>query len=464
MGRTLYLECSAGISGDMTVAALLDLGADREAVRRALDSLNDGSFRIETHRVMKAGIDCESFDVITDAAHETHDHDMAYLYGHLHGGDTDVHDHDHGHPHDHDHDHSHEHPHDHDHDHGHEHPHDHDHDHGHEHTHEHGHVHEHRTFAEIRGMLGRADMTEGARDLAVRIFSILAAAEAKAHAVPEDQVHFHEVGAIDSIADIAAAAVCIDSLDLDEVIVPRFCEGRGTVRCAHGILPVPVPATANICAQAGIPLHIMDEQGEFVTPTGAAIAAAVMTGTTLPENYVVRAIGLGAGKREYRHASILRAYLIETSGGQETGSDRICKLETNIDDCTGEQLSFTLDMLMDAGARDAFFLPAFMKKGRPAYQLNVICGEQDVPRMERIIFENTTTIGIRRVMMDRTVLARRVLTVRTPYGPADVKACRIGDKERFYPEYRSVASICASAGISYADAVKAVLEAAENAE
>ena len=299
----LYLECNAGISGDMLVAALLDLGADKEALEKALASVPAQGFSYNISRVSKAGVDCCDFDVILDAEHENHDHDMAFLHG---TGEAVLHSHEHEHEHHHDHEeHEHEHHHDHE-------EHEHEHHHEHVHTpHEHHHHHEHRGLKEVIEIINATQMSEKARALALKIFDVIAEAEGKAHAVSKENVHFHEVGAIDSIVDIVAIAVCFDSLGVDEVIVPELCEGQGTVRCQHGVLPVPVPATANIMQKYGFNVRLLPVQGEFVTPTGAAAAAALMTSDELPEQFKIKAIGLGAGKRQYERPSILRAMLIE---------------------------------------------------------------------------------------------------------------------------------------------------------
>lgn len=300
--KKLYLECNAGISGDMLVAALLDLGADRAKLDEALQSIPAKGFTYNISRVSKAGVDCCDFDVVLDAEHENHDHDMSFLHGETVAA----------HVHSHEHEHCHEHHHDHEHEHEHEHEHDHEHHHEHVHTqHEHHHHHEHRGLKEVIEIINGTQMSEQARALALKIFDIIAEAEGKAHAVAKEDVHFHEVGAIDSIVDIVAIAVCFDSLDVDEVIVPELCEGRGTVRCQHGVLPVPVPATANIMQSFGLNVRLLPVQGEFVTPTGAAAAAALMTTDELPEQFKISAIGLGAGKRQYERPSILRALLIE---------------------------------------------------------------------------------------------------------------------------------------------------------
>ena len=294
--KKLYLECNAGISGDMLVAALLDLGADRAKLDEALQSIPAKGFTYNISRVSKAGVDCCDFDVVLDAEHENHDHDMSFLHGEA--GAAQVHSHEHEHEHHHEHEHCHEHEHHHEHDHVHT-------------PHEHHHHHEHRGLKEVIEIINGTQMSEQARALALRIFDIIAEAEGKAHAVAKEDVHFHEVGAIDSIVDIVAIAVCFDSLGVDEVIVPELCEGRGTVRCQHGVLPVPVPATANIMQSFGLNVRLLPVQGEFVTPTGAAAAAALMTTDELPEQFKICAIGLGAGKRQYERPSILRALLIE---------------------------------------------------------------------------------------------------------------------------------------------------------
>lgn len=291
--KILYLECSSGISGDMTAAALLDAGADEAAVRRALESLPVDGFEVRITRVVKSGLDVCDFDVVLDAAHENHDHDMAYLHGHEHGEAS---------AHDHDHDHEHEHAH------GEAHVHDHD------HTHDGGHRHEHHGMAEIGAIIDAADMTDRAKEIARAVFAVIAEAEARAHGVPVDRVHFHEVGAVDSIADIVAIAAALDSLDVDDVVVSDLVEGTGTVRCQHGIIPVPVPAVVNIAAAHGLPLRITDVRGELVTPTGAAVAAAVRTRDALPERFTIERVGMGAGKRAYETPGILRAMILRAEG------------------------------------------------------------------------------------------------------------------------------------------------------
>lgn len=278
MTQLLYLECTAGISGDMAAAALLDLGASEEAVRQALDSLDVEGFTVEVSRVKKSGLDVCDFNVVLDAAHENHDHDMAYLHGH---GEGEGHGHAHGH----------------------------DHVHGHDHGHAHG--HHHRGPRDIEALIEGAAMTEGAKARARRIFALVAEAEARAHGVPLGEVHFHEVGAVDSIADIVAIAVAVDDLAPDGVVVGDLPCGHGTVRCQHGLIPVPAPATAFIAEACGLALTPVDVEGELVTPTGAAVAGALRTQAALPERFAIRRIGMGAGKRAYDTPGILRAMIVE---------------------------------------------------------------------------------------------------------------------------------------------------------
>ena len=301
---------------------------------------------------------------------------------------------------------------------------------------------------EIREILLSSSMTDRAKEIALSVFEILAAAEAKAHGVPVDQVHFHEVGAVDSIVDVAAAAVCLDNLDVTEVIVPKLCEGAGTVRCQHGILPVPVPAVANIVKQNHLNLQITNVEGELVTPTGAAIAAAVRTSDVLPDRFTIEKTGLGAGKRQYACPGFLRAMIIRPEDNSE--KDRIYRLETDIDDCTGETLGLTMDKLFAAGAREVHYTPVYMKKNRPAYELIVICTEEKIRKMEEVIFRETTTIGVRRIPMERTVLKRRQQNIKTSFGEAEAKICTLPDgREVCYPEYESVQSLAAEAGLGF---------------
>ena len=446
MDKKLYLDCGSGISGDMFVAAMIDLGADPDALEKALDSLSADGFFVEIGRVKKSGIDCCDFRVRLDDDCENHDHDMDYLYGNLTpaaGSGCSCHEEPDREEH---HCHCHEEGHD-----------------GEAHhccRQEKDHHHTHRGLAEILPMIDACDMTETAKELARKIFRIIGEAEAKAHGLPLDEVHFHEVGALDSIVDVVAAAVTFDSLHIKEVIDPKLTEGTGTVRCRHGVMPVPVPATVNIVSAYKIPMELTGAKGEYVTPTGAAIAAAISTSHQLPPSFVIKKAGLGAGKRAYTDRSgILRAFLIQ--GEENEGRDKVVKLETDIDDCSGEVLGYVMKKLFKAGAKDVHYAPVFMKKNRPAWELTVICGEDKAEELEQIIFTETTTIGIREYPLMRSILNREEKEVETVYGKAAVKQVTFGDMTRAYPEYDTVKKLAKKNKVPFMDVFDAVKEAAK---
>lgn len=304
--KSLYFECFSGISGDMTAAALLDLGVDEGKLLSALDSLPLSGYRVKITDVKKSEVHAKDFDVILEE--ENHDHDMNYLYGHLKDDaatEESVHTHMQGHP-----EHGMHHEDMHGHEHGHEH--EHTHDHGHDHEHGHPHHHMHRGMKEIREIIAGSALTEGAKEIMTRIFNKVAEAEATVHETTVEEVHFHEVGAVDSIVDVAAIAVCLDELGIEEIIPSVIYEGQGTVRCQHGILPVPVPAVTEILRRSGLKMHVMPVNGEFITPTGAAVLAAMSTKRELPESYEIKRIGVGAGKRVYEGSGVLRVMLIES--------------------------------------------------------------------------------------------------------------------------------------------------------
>lgn len=395
--KTLYLECAAGISGDMTVAALLDLGVDQDALMECLNSIPIDGYKVEISRVKKAGIDCMDFSVILDE--DNHDHDMEYLHGdgkHEHG----------------------------------------EHDH-----HEHG---EHRHLEDIMNIVDLTKMSDNANYIASRIFEIIADAEAKAHGTYREAVHFHEVGAVDSIVDIIAVAFCIDYLDVGDVIVRSLTEGTGTVRCAHGVLPVPVPAVENIVNRYDIKLKITDYEGEFVTPTGAAIVAAISNRDVLPQEMKIVKTGYGAGKRDYELPSILRAMIVEDE-------EVAYMLEATVDDCSSEALAYCVERLMEAGAKDAHFYQLFMKKGRPGWMLRVVCEEDDTEKLSDIIFKETTTIGIKTIRVNRRILPREIIEVETEFGKARVKVCELDGGKVYYPEYEDVSKLARENDISYLD-------------
>ena len=398
--KLLYLEGASGISGDMTVAALLDLGASREKLDAVLRSMNLEGFEYRVSRKSSYGIAGTDFDVIL------HDH------------------------------------------------------HHHEHEHGHEHHHEHRNLDDVCAVIDRGTMTDGARELAKKIFRIVAEAESKAHGVPVSEVHFHEVGAVDSIVDIVSAAVLIDDLGIRECVVTGLAEGRGFVHCQHGDLPVPVPAVLNIAQAHGIALRTATANGEMVTPTGIAIAAAIRTRDRLPAEYKIEKTGIGLGKRDFGRANILRAMILE----ETVDPEQVYVLETNIDDATGETLGLALEKLMAEGASDAHFLPCFMKKNRPAYLLRVIAAAPEIPALERILFESTTTIGMRKLPVDRICMDRENRTVKLPFGTVSVKRCSWNGVVRNYPEYESVRALAERTGKEFQLVFALAKQAAEELE
>lgn len=275
MEQALYIECYAGISGDMFVASLLDLGVDKDYLLNNLQTLPLEGYKINISRVKKMALDACDFNIILDI--DNHDHDMQYLYEENH-------------------EHSHEHKHEH-----HEH-----------HTHEANHTHHvHRNLNDVTTIINNSQITDNAKSIANKIFQIIAEAEAKAHGTSVEQVHFHEVGAVDSIVDITAAAICIDKLNINKVFCSSLSEGKGFVNCQHGAIPIPVPAVVNIVSANDLKLHFTNTKGELITPTGAAIIAAIKTDDSMPENFMIEKIGIGAGKRQYNIPNVVRSMLIK---------------------------------------------------------------------------------------------------------------------------------------------------------
>lgn len=403
----LYLDGQSGLSGDMTVAALLDLGADRDQLLNVLKSLPVGGYRLEISRVLKNHLAACDFNVIPDAPAPGR-----------HGGDQPPK------------------------------------------AHQSSEAQaRHRNLDDIKALIDRSRLSPRAKATAKTIFNIVAEAEAKAHGLPVGQVHFHEVGALDSIIDIAAAAFCLDNLNITEAVIGTLSEGVGQVRCQHGWLPVPVPAVVNILAAHGLPLTITGNHGEMITPTGAAIAAAIKTRAALPGQFTISKVGLGAGKKDFRQPNLLRAFLLEEA--TPVAGDEVWVLETNFDDCSAEALAFTLEELFRAGAKDAFFVPVFMKKNRPAYLLKVICGSDALADMERIIFTHTTTLGLRKQRWERALLEREIIPVETRWGPGRVKKALFNGRAVYHPEYESVKKLCRASGQPFAEIYETLKQRAQ---
>ncbi|MBQ3715251.1 MAG: nickel pincer cofactor biosynthesis protein LarC [Fibrobacter sp.] len=435
MMKYLYLDGSCGISGDMTVAALLGLGASREKMDAAIAGLNLEGVHVHVENSKSYSIAGISFAV------HVHDHDADHVHSHEEGyvehcetkddrrKTKECHE-------------------------------------------GHHHHHEHRHLSEVYEILDRAAnagaVTPRALETAKKIFRIIAEAEAKAHGVPVEEVHFHEVGAVDSIVDILAVAVLADDLGIENCIVTGLNEGSGFVETQHGQLPIPVPAVAHIAEAAGIALHITETKGEMVTPTGAGIVAALRTSESLPASYKILKSGIGLGKRDFGRANFLRAQIIEDSAGDKcdgatsgtTGSAvldcNVFQIEANIDDSTPEELGYAMDKLFEAGARDVHFIPCYMKKNRMGTLLCALADSEHLAAVEKAIFLHTSTVGVRRFPVERTCMARSTFEVETEFGKVRVKKSVLGDIKKIKPEFDDLKACADKASVPIREIQKAV--------
>lgn len=435
----------------MSVAAMLDLGIEPDYLVKELEKIHLQGYELSIRKKSMRGITGTDFDVILTENEPEH----AYApYGHEHPHDNHVSDDAHTHSHDaytHAHD-AHTHSHD-----DHAHVHDaHAHPHG---DHAHSHDNAHTRWCEIRKLIAGSELGESVKKLAVNIFTRVAEAEAKVHGVSVEAVEFHEVGAVDSIVDIVSFAILFDAIHPDRVIIAPMNTGSGTVKCRHGVLPVPAPATSEILAQRNAAVYSSGIKGELITPTGAAIACEIAHSFgTLPAMCIEK-VGYGTGKKDFGVPNVLRAILGTVD---ETRNDEVMVMEANIDDMTGEIAGFTLERLMLEGALDAFYTPVYMKKNRPAVKLTVLTGIEHVSKLERIILSETTTIGIRKYRVSRTVMDRTSKTVELPYGQVMVKQCAWEDIKRYSVEFESAKKLALEAKLPlqqvYRDAMAAIGE------
>jgi pyridinium-3,5-bisthiocarboxylic acid mononucleotide nickel chelatase len=441
--KTCYFDCYSGISGDMTVGALIDAGADFGAIEEGLKSLGMDGFSVKAEKVLKKDIHATQFTVIDEFASHSHEHD-----------------HGHGHTHTHDHDHGHSHTHTHDHDHGHSHTHTHDHDHGHSHTHTHDHHHHpHRHLGDIEKLITGSGLPQPVKDAANETFLALGKAEASVHGTTIDKVHFHEVGAVDSIVDIVAAQLGFHLLGIEQFVSSPLHVGAGTVKCDHGIMPVPAPATAKLLV--GKPTHGGAVQGELVTPTGAALIDQRVTAFGPAPLMQVESIGYGSGTKNLPdRANVLRVMIGESADEQGT-QETIQVLEANLDDMSGELLAPLLTELLDAGALDAFLTPVLGKKGRPGHLVTVLAKDDKAQALCEKLFTHSTTLGVRMRSERRSILSRKWKQVSTPWGAIRVK---IGFRdEQTYttaPEYEDCRRVAESAKVAVRQVYEAALAAA----
>ncbi len=458
--KTCYFDCFSGISGDMTVGALIDAGADFDAIKEGLKSLNVEGYTVSAEKVLKNGVHATQFRVHDHGHEHHHDHDHEHTHTPRF---TPVHSHEHkhvltpGHHHHHDHDHDHDHGHSHSHDHGHSHSHSHTHDHGHGHHH-----HPHRNLADIEKLITGSSLPQVVKDAANATFLALGEAEASVHGTTIDKVHFHEVGAVDSIVDIVASQIGFHLLGIERFACSPLHVGSGTVKCDHGIMPVPAPATARLLQ--GIPTYGGAVDGELVTPTGAAIIRHRVTEFGPAPLMRTLAIGYGSGTKNLAdRANVLRITIGETD--VETGRDTIQILEANLDDMSGELLAPLVAALMGGGALDAFLTPVIGKKGRPAHVVTVLAAEDKAQALCELLFAHSTTLGVRTRTESRFILNRAWKSVSTPWGPVRVKIGARGETAiTTAPEYEDCLSVANAARVPVRKVYEAALAAAIKGE
>lgn len=429
--KTARIECFAGISGDMLLGAMIDAGVPADLLRNAAASLGVGA-ELRVRSVERSGIRATKVDVLEE--------------GRLAENAAPEHQHEHGHSHDH----HHEHPHKHD---------------SHEHDHEASSHHDHgRNWPQIRELIAGAAVPEPAKAIAQRAFALLAEAEAKVHGIPADQVHFHEVGAVDTITDIVCAAVGAAWLATEQGVTDWRCSavntGSGFVNCAHGRMPVPAPATAELLK--GVPVYASGPAMELTTPTGAAMLRALGCSFEAGGAFAADKIGYGAGTRDpERFANVLRlsvgTIVSGVQGKSDFPGDRVVVLECALDDATPQVLAHAMELAFEQGALDAMAAPVTMKKGRLGTLLTVLCRPEAEPTLTRLLFRETTTIGIRRREEDRAILDREFVTVDTAYGKIRIKiASSAGEILNAMPEYED----CRRAAREHSIPLRAAMEAA----
>jgi pyridinium-3,5-bisthiocarboxylic acid mononucleotide nickel chelatase len=461
--KTLYLELIGGLAGDMFIAALIDLGVDAKKLEQELKKLKLAGYHLHVARGEKSSIAGIKFDV-----HLAHDHEHGPRHDHHHpetaGGHHHVHDHPHGAGHQH------------------------------EHGYHHGHVplrslkfssaseapaaHHHegqRNFSDIKKLIAGSKLSAWVKQKSIAVFTRIAEAEGKIHGRPPAEVHFHEVGAVDSIVDIVGAAIALELLGKPRVLASPVTEGTGWITCAHGRFPVPAPATLAILGARGIGVTQCDEPHEMITPTGAALLAEFVESFGPMENLVAEKIGFGLGTRENRtRPNVVRALLgtqPKVAAGKnkvavlDWETDRVAVLETNLDDCSGEVIGAFVETTLAAGALEVFHTPIQMKKNRPAVLLTVLCAENDADKFAELILRETTAFGVRKTIAERRKLRREFTEVATAHGKVTVKIGRLGGKVlQAAPEFESVKKIAAKAGVSVKEVFTLANQAAKNSK
>lgn len=416
----LLLECYSGISGNMFIGALLNLGVPFEYLKNEIDKLNIHGYELVYKKVDKLGIDSTYFNVkLLEDEHHTNEH----CHNHEHNDDLNEDKHDHGD----EHEHSHHHEHDQD-------------------NHGHHHSHVHRNLNDIKTIINGSDLSDYVKENSLKIFEYIARAESKIHGKSIDEVHFHEVGAIDSIIDAVGVSVCLEYLKVNTIYASNIYKGHGFVNCAHGLFPVPAPATLEILNETSFELKQSVVESELITPTGAAILATFAKPLMSP--YKSIKTSYGAGTKDFEIPNVLRISEIELKENKNKKTNEIFLLETNLDDISGEDLGFFMELCMNEGALDVFYTPIYMKKNRPAYKLSVITKRTNVKLMAKLIFKHTTSIGVRFTKYRRFEMDRTFEDVETKYGKVTKKILKYEDIEKESYEYEDLKKIATENNIS----------------
>ena len=442
--KTLYLDIFSGISGDMFLGAMIDLGVDPAHLERELAKLGVSGYHLHATRQTKGAIAGVKFDVHLESDHvhpgptAQPEHGLAHTHEHTHAdGSRHVHEHTHapGDPEC--------------------------------HAHRHGHAHG-RTAAEIRDLIARCPLSPWVKERALSVFRRVADAEGKIHGKPADEVHFHEVGAVDSIADIVGACLALEALGRPRVLASPVVDGRGWLECAHGRFPVPAPATLEILSARGIPFSQCEEPHEMVTPTGAALLAEFAESFGPMQGLAIQRVGYGLGTREHQsRPNVLRVVLGEASAAPDAthdwDTDTLTVLETNLDDVNAELLGDFVERAFAAGALDVFHTAIQMKKNRPGVLLTVLCRPEEADAFSELVLRTTSAFGVRRYAAERRKLKREFRTVVTPFGEVKVKLGRLdGRVIQSAPEYESCRQLAETARVPVKQVYEAALKALEN--
>ena len=414
--RILHFDCSMGAAGDMLTAALLELTEDKEAALSKLNAMGVPGVRFEAEKSVKCGVTGTHLRVTAEGEEEES------LDHHEQG-----HHHDHDHPHEHSHEHEHGHPHE------------------HEHEHEHDHEHHHRSMAEIEETVKALALPEDVKGHVLAVYKLIAQAESAVHGTEVSEIHFHEVGSLDAIADVAGFSLLLSDLAPDRITASPVHVGSGQVKCAHGILPVPAPATALLLRE--VPIYSGQIRGELCTPTGAALLKHYVNSFGPMPVMIPEKIGYGMGKKDFPAANCVRAFW----GREDDGTDEMVSLECNLDDMTPEQLGYACQILREAGAAEVYTQPAYMKKDRPGVVLKVICRPPLSRELAALMLRHTSTIGVREIPFRRYVLTRRVETVDTPFGPVRKKISSGYGTEKEKYEYDDLARIARETGLTVSE-------------